>query len=236
MYLPPVMSAAEWQAALEALRVKEKEATRARDALAAQRRRLPMVRIDKPYAFEGPQGTVSLLELFQGRRQLIVYHFMFAPGVEGWPAAGCTGCSLFADQIGDLAHLHARDTSLVLVSRAPVANLEAFKARMGWRIPWWSSAGSDFNADFGLTTPEGESFGLSAFLRNGDYVFRTYFTSGRGVEALGSVWTFLDLTPFGRQEQWEDSPPGWPQTPPYAWWRLHDTYDQEDASGTGATA
>jgi predicted dithiol-disulfide oxidoreductase (DUF899 family) len=226
MNLPPVVSPAEWEAAHEALRVKEKEATRARDALAAERRRLPMVRIDKDYVFEGPDGEVSLLDLFEGRRQLILYHFMFAPDVHGWPTAGCDGCSMFVDQVGHLAHFHARDTSFVLVSRAPLENIEPFKARMGWTIPWYSSAGSDFNSDFGLTTDRGETFGLSVFVRDGDNVYRTYFTNRRGIEALGSVWTFLDLTPFGRQETWEDSPEGYPQTPPYQWWRLHDEYEE----------
>jgi predicted dithiol-disulfide oxidoreductase (DUF899 family) len=224
-------SPAEWEAAREALLVKEKEATRARDALAAERRRLPIVRIDKDYVFGGPEGKASLLDLFEGRRQLIVYHFMFAPDVHGWPSAGCEGCSMVVDQVGHLAHFHARDTSFALVSRAPLANIEPFKERMGWTIPWYSSAGSDFNVDFGLTTEKGETFGLSVFLRDGDDVYRTYFTDRRGVEALGSVWTFLDLTPLGRQETWENSPEGNPQTPPYQWWRLHDEY--EDAE-TGA--
>ena len=192
-----------------------------------------MVRIDKDYVFEGPDGMASLVDLFDGRRQLIVYHFMFAPGVDDWPWAGCDGCSMFVDNIGHLAHLHARDTSLALVSRAPLANVEQYRKRMGWAVPWFSSAESDFNVDFGLTTDEGEEFGLSVFLHDGDSVFRTYFTSGRGVEALGSNWTFLDLTPLGRQEEWEDSPEGWPQTPPYEWWRRHDEYEQD---GTGATA
>jgi predicted dithiol-disulfide oxidoreductase (DUF899 family) len=226
--LPPVVSQGEWEAAREALLVKEKEATRARDALAAERRRLPMVRIDKSYVFEGPNGEAGLLDLFEGRRQLILYHFMFAHDVEGWPTAGCDGCSMVVDQVGHLAHFHARDTSFALVSRAPLANIEAYRERMGWAIPWYSSAGSDFNDDFGLTSDRGETFGLSVFLRDGDDVYRTYFTDGRGVEALGSVWTFLDLTPLGRQETWEDSPAGYPQTPPYEWWRRHDEY--EDAA------
>jgi predicted dithiol-disulfide oxidoreductase (DUF899 family) len=224
MNLPEIVSPAEWQAAHEKLLAKEKAATRERDALAAERRRLPMVRIEKDYVFEGPQGKANLLDLFAGRRQLLLYHFMFAPGVEGWPSAGCPGCSMFVDQIGHLAHLHARGTSFVLVSRAPLANIEPYRKRMGWKIPWFSSAGSDFNVDFGVTTGRGETFGLSVFLRDDDSVFRTYFTAGRGVEALGSVWTFLDLTPLGRQEDWEDSPEGWPQTPPYEWWRRHDEY------------
>jgi predicted dithiol-disulfide oxidoreductase (DUF899 family) len=228
MNLPSVVSQEEWQAALDELRAKEKEATRASDALAAERRRLPMARIEKDYVFEGPAGEARLLDLFERRRQLIVYHFMFGPNQE----AGCDGCSMVADQVPHLAHLHARDTSFALVSRAPIAKIEAYRKRMGWEIPWFSSFRSDFNVDFGVSpeTPrpdvyqDGESFGLSVFLRDGDEVFRTYFTSRRGVEALGTVWTFLDVTPLGRQEEWEDSPEGWPQTPPYDWWRRHDEY------------
>ena len=227
--LPQVVSEADWKAAHEELLAKEKEATRARDALAAERRRQPMVRIDKDYVFEGPEGKASLLDLFDGRRQLILYHFMFAPDVDGWPEAGCEGCSMVVDNVGHLAHLHARDTSFVLVSRAPLTQIEAYKERMGWTIPWFSSSGSDFNVDFGVTTDRGETFGLSVFLRDGDDVYRSYFTSGRGVEALGSIWTFLDLTPLGRQEDWEDSPEGYPQTPRYEWWRRHDEYEEAGA-------
>jgi predicted dithiol-disulfide oxidoreductase (DUF899 family) len=224
MNLPQVVSLEQWQAAHRRLLAKEKQATRARDELAAERRRQPVVAIEKDYVFEGPQGEASLLDLFAGRRQLLVYHFMFAPGVDGWPEAGCPGCSFFVDQIGHLAHLHARDTSLVLVSRAPLARLEQYKRRMGWSVPWFSSSASDFNVDFGVSSEEGETFGLSVFLRDGERVLRSYFTSQRGVEALGSTWTFLDLTPLGRQESWEDSPTGRPQTPPYEWWRRHDEY------------
>jgi predicted dithiol-disulfide oxidoreductase (DUF899 family) len=226
--LPNVASQAEWLAASKQLLAKEKQLTRQHDQLAAERRRMPMVRIDKPYGFEGPTGKASLLDLFEGRRQLIVYHFMFAPGVGGWPTAGCPGCSLVVDQIAHLAHLHARDTSFALVSRAPLSRIQPFEKRMGWAIPWYSSSESDFNDDFGVTTPKGETFGLSVFLRDGDKVYRTYFTNGRGVEALGSVWTLLDLTPYGRQEEWEDSPEGWPQTPPYEWWRRHDEYGKQE--------
>jgi predicted dithiol-disulfide oxidoreductase (DUF899 family) len=223
--LPQVVSGAEWEARHEELLAKEKEATRAADALAAERRRMPMVRVEKDYRFEGPAGPASLADLFDGRRQLVLYHFMFAPGVDGWPEAGCPGCSMFVDQVSELAHLHARDTSFALVSRAPLANIEAYRRRMGWEIPWFSSEGSDFNRDFGVTGEDGgETFGLSVFLRDGADVFRTYFTSGRGVEALGSVWTFLDLTPLGRQEDWEESPSGRPQGEPYSWWRRHDEY------------
>lgn len=224
---PRIVSRAEGQAAREKLLVKEKAATRARDALAAERRRLPMVRVEKDYVFTGPGGSLRLLDLFDGRRQLILYHFMFAPGVHGWPDAGCPGCSMFVDQVGHLAHFHARDTSFALVSLAPLAKIERYRKRMGWTIPWVSSAGSDFNRDFGVTTDEGETFGLSVFLRDGDSIHHTYFTDGRGVEALGSVWTFLDLTPLGRQEAWEDTPAGRPQTEPYTWWQRHDEYDRK---------
>jgi predicted dithiol-disulfide oxidoreductase (DUF899 family) len=231
MDLPQVVLPDAWKAALDELRVKEKAATRARDALAAERRRLPIVRIEKAYVFEGPDGRASLLDLFEGRRQLIVYHFMFAPGVEGWPSAGCRGCSFFVDSIGHLAHLNARDTSFALVSRAPSATIEPYKERMGWTVPWVSSLGSDFNIDLGLTYDDREAFGLSVFLRDGDEVYRSYFTAGRGVEGVGNIPGFLDLTPLGRQEEWEDSPAGWPQTPP--WWRRHDEY--EDATGRTAS-
>ena len=229
MDLPPVVSETEWQAAREALLAEEKETTRARDGLAAKRRRLPMVRIEKDYVFDGPNGKATLLDLFEGRRQLLLYHFMFGPNQE----AGCDGCSMFVDQVGHLAHLHARDTSFALVARAPIEKLAAYEKRMGWTIPWVSSFANDFNFDFrvGPESPQegvyqdGETFGLSVFLRDGDDVFRTYFTTQRGVEALGSVWTFLDLTPLGRQEDWEDSPQGYPQTKPYEWWRRHDEYE-----------
>jgi predicted dithiol-disulfide oxidoreductase (DUF899 family) len=231
MNLPQVVSQVDWEGAHEQLLAKEKQATRARDALAAERRRQPIVRIEKDYVFEGPDGKAALRDLFDGRRQLVLYHFMFAPDVEGWPSAGCPGCSMVVDQVGHLAHLHARDTSFVLVSRAPLANIEQYRKRMGWTIPWFSSEGSDFNVDFGVTTDRGETFGLSVFLRDGDDVYRSYFTAGRGVEALGSVWTFLDLTPLGRQEEWEDSPKGHPQTPPYHWWRRHDEYGTDRDAG-----
>jgi predicted dithiol-disulfide oxidoreductase (DUF899 family) len=227
MQLPEVVSPEVWQAARDRLLAKEKEAGRARDALAAERRRLPMVRIEKDYVFEGRDGKRSLLDLFDGRRQLIVYHFMFAPGVEGWPDAGCPGCSMMVDQFGHPAHLQARDTTRAVISLAPLDKIEAYRKRMGWTFPWLSSAGTDFNTDFGLSTPQGETFGLSVFLRDGDEVYRTYFTNGRGVETLGPVWSFLDVTPLGRQEEWEDSPEGYPQTPPYEWWRRHDEYDSD---------
>lgn len=231
MSTPEVDSVDAWHAAVDALRVKEKAAMRARDALAAERRRLPMVRIESDYIFDGPDGKAHLHDLFAGRSQLILYHFMFAPGVEGWPTAGCVGCSFFVDSVAPLAHLHERNTSFVLVSRAPLANIEPYKARMGWDIPWFSSAGSDFNADFGATKGDRETFALSVFFRRADAIYRSYVTTGRGVEGVGGISTLLDLTPLGRQEEWEDSPAGSPQTPP--WWRRHDEYDEYEVDAAG---
>jgi predicted dithiol-disulfide oxidoreductase (DUF899 family) len=223
---PRIVDQAHWREARDALLVMEKAATRARDALAAQRRRLPMVRVDKQYVLAGPAGKMSLLDLFEGRRQLILYHFMFAPPVPGWPDAGCVGCSMVTDQFGHIDHFHARDTSFCLVSRAPLKNIEKFKKRMGWTYPWYSSDGTDFNKDFGLTTDKGENYGLSVFIHDGKDVYRTYFTDGRGVEGL-NIWTFLDLTPLGRLEEWEDSPAGGPRTKPFVWWQRHDEYGKE---------
>jgi predicted dithiol-disulfide oxidoreductase (DUF899 family) len=223
---PKVVSDAEWRTAADALLAKEKELTHARDALAAERRRLPMVRVEKQYLFDGPKGKVSLLDLFDARPQLLLYHFMFAAGVNGWPSAGCPGCSMFLDNIGQYTriHLNARDASFAVVSRAPLENLEAYRTRMQWSVPWVSSAGTTFNADFRMTVPEGEHHGLSVFLRRGDEIYRTYFTSQRGLETVGTIWSLLDVTPWGRQENWEDSPQGWPQSAPYQWWRRHDEY------------
>jgi predicted dithiol-disulfide oxidoreductase (DUF899 family) len=231
MDLPPVVSKSEWEEKRQGVLAKEKEQTRARDALAAERRRLPRLRVDKDYVLEGPEGEVPLGDLFEGRRQLILYHFMFGPNQD----VGCDGCSMVVDQIGHLAHFHARDTSFALVSRAPLAKIETYRARMGWTIPWYSSFASDFNVDFGVSPKEprvgvyqdGETFALDVFYRDGDEIFHTYRTDRRGLEALGSVWTFLDLTPLGRQEEWEDSPEGYPQEKPYDWWRRHDEYEQD---------
>jgi predicted dithiol-disulfide oxidoreductase (DUF899 family) len=210
--LPPVATPAEWAAASAELLAAEKEHTRAQDALAARRRRMPMVEFGA-YEFDGPAGRHSLVDLFEGRRQLLVYQFMRGPS---W----CEGCCMFTDQISHLAHLHARDTTMAVVSLSAWDDLAALRERMGWSVPFYSSAGNDFAAD----CRAGDGFRLSVFLRDGDRVFRTYSTSGRGVEQLGSVWSFLDLTPLGRQEEWEDTPAGRPQTPPYQWWRLHDEY------------
>lgn len=221
MALPKIVSLEEWKDARERLLIREKAITHARAALAAERRRLPMVRVEKRYRFDGPEGKASLLDLFGGRRQLAIYHYMFAPE---WDA-GCDGCAMVADSVGHLAHLHARDTAFAMISRAPLEKIDAFKARMGWSMPWYSSFASDFNRDFGATTDHGEHHGLSVLLRDGDTIYRTYYTDARGVEHLLFHYNVLDLTPYGRQEEWEDSPPGWPQTDTYAWWRLHDEYD-----------
>lgn len=225
--LPSIVSPDEWHTAREMLLKKEKKFTRSRDALAAERRRLPMTEVKKAYVFETPDGEVSLSDLFDGRRQLLIYHFMFAPGVNGWPSAGCPGCSLFIDNIGQFTpvHLKARGVSLALVSRAPITNIETYRKRMNWHHPWVSSANNTFNVDFGITTSKGEDHGLSVLLQDEGKIFRTYFTSARGTEVLGNVWGFLEATPFGRQEIWEDSPEGWPQDEPYAWWRRHDEYE-----------
>jgi predicted dithiol-disulfide oxidoreductase (DUF899 family) len=215
MELPTIVSPEEWRQAHEALLAKEKAATRERDALAAERRRQPMMEFATDYEFDGPDGRVGFLDLFAGRRQLLVYHFWFPE--DGDP---CAGCTMFADQVSELAHLNARDATLVLVSRAPQDRIDAYKRRMGWAMPWYTVVGTRFQEDCDTT----EWFKLQVFLRDGERVFLTYETNARGVEALGSVWTFLDLTPFGRQEEWEDTPAGRPQTPAYQWWRKHDEY------------
>ena len=248
--LPEVVSRDEWLAARKALLANEKALTRHRDAVNAERRRLPMVRIDKQYVFDGPAGKASLLDLFGGRPQLLVYHFMFDPS---WNE-GCPSCSFLVDNIGHLAHLHARKTSLALISRAPLAKIEPYKKRMGWTVPWYSSFGSDFNYDFHVTLDEavapveynyrykaglikrgesyftqGESHGLSVFLRDGGEVFHTYSTYARGADLLVGTYNYLDLTALGRQEDWEE-PPGRSDSPFMAWLRRHDKYDVETSA------
>jgi predicted dithiol-disulfide oxidoreductase (DUF899 family) len=208
MNTPPIVSAQEWEAARQQLLVKEKEVTRSRDALAASRRRMPWLPVDKHYEFDGPEGRVSLLDLFDGRRQLIVYRAFFEPGVHGWPEHACRGCSMVADNVGHVAHLNARDTTFVFASRAPQADIERVKARMGWQMPWYTIT-DGFDVDFGVD----QWHGTNAFIRDGERVFRTYFINNRGDESLGSNWSYLDMTALGRQEQWEDSPEGYPQTP-----------------------
>lgn len=233
---PDIASREEWLAERKKLLVHEKEATKHRDRVSAERRRLPMVKIDKEYTFDGPDGRRSLLDLFDGRRQLIVYHFMFDPK---W-TEGCPGCTGYVDALGDLTMLNDRNTSFVLISRAPLAKLEAYKERKGWSQRWLSSYGSDFNYDFHATLDEskapieynfrdkaeleargqahdlkGEAHGLSVFFRLDDDIYHTYSTYARGVESLTDSYSLLDVTPYGRQEDWEDSPDGWPQKPTY---------------------
>jgi len=205
---PPIVSREEWQAARDALLVKEKAHTRAKDAISAERRRLPMVKVDADYRFDGPEGEATLLDLFAGRRQLIVQHVMFHPDWDD----GCPHCTFAVNNIGTITPLHDTDTSFVLVSRAPLDKLQAYKGRMGWTFPWYSSGRSAFNRDFGVTV-EGDSEipGMSVLLHDGDDVHHSYFTSGRGVEPLIPSFGFLDMTPYGRQQAWEDSPAGWPQ-------------------------
>lgn len=234
---PPIATRDAWLTARRALLAEEKALTHQRDAVNAARRRLPMVKLDKAYVFDGPGGKTRLLDLFEGRRQLIVYHFMFDPEWE----KGCSGCTGFVNALGDLSLLHARDTSFALVSRAPLARLEAYKAEQGWRWPWVSSLDSDFNYDFHVTLdaavapPEynyrsreeleartgephfmsGECHGLSVFFRLGEELFHSYSTYARGCESLTDAYALLDRTPYGRQEDFEVSPPGWPQRPTY---------------------
>lgn len=225
--LPEVVSREKWRKKRKELFQKEKELTRLRDVLNAERRRMPVVEIEKKYKFEGKDGTVSMFDIFEGRLQLIVYHFMFDPDWE----KGCPSCSAWADHIarGHLHHLHSRGTTLVLISRASIDTIQAFKERMGWKIPWYSSYGSDFNYDFHVTQDEsiapveynyrdkatlehlgqhyhtiGEQPGISCFIRKGEKVFHTYSTYGRGAEAVGGANYFLDLTVLGRQEEWEE--------------------------------
>ncbi|WP_329188680.1 DUF899 domain-containing protein [Streptomyces sp. NBC_01428] len=203
MTLPEIVSREEWRAAREELLVREKAATRARDALNAARRGLPMVEIDKEYVFESGDGKATLLDLFRGRDQLVVQHFMFAPD---WNA-GCRSCSGFLDQIGHLAHLRARGTEFAVVSRTPYTKILPFKARMGWTVPWYSSYDSDFNYDFQVSFGGDEPFerpGVSCFLRDRDHVFHTYSTYERGLDGLGSTTSLLDLTALGRREEWEE--------------------------------
>ncbi|MCB8879945.1 DUF899 domain-containing protein [Acidisoma cellulosilytica] len=216
---PPVVSPQQWEEARQQLLVQEKAMTRARDALAAERRRMPWQAVEKPYVFDGPEGKASLPELFAGRRQLIVYRAFFEPGVFGWPDQACRGCSMVADQIAHLSHLNARDTTLIFISRGTQADIARLKARMGWTMPWYTVT-DDFDADFGV----GEWHGTNAFIRDGDAIFRSYFINSRGDEAMGSTWSYLDITALGRQEVWEESPEGFPQSAPYKWWNWHDSY------------
>ncbi|MBD2463615.1 DUF899 domain-containing protein [Oscillatoria sp. FACHB-1407] len=233
---PKIVGKDEWLTARKTLLEHEKELTKQRDRVNSERRRLPMVQLEKEYTFEGSNGSVRLIDLFEGRTQLIIYHFMFAPEWE----KGCGGCTGFVNSLGDLSMLNERDTTFVLISRAPFPKLEAYKQLKGWTLPWYSSFGSDFNYDFHVTLDEtvapieynyrdkaelerlngpnvmqGESHGLSVFFRLDDDVFHTYSTYARGVESLTDSYSLLDMTPYGRQEDFEDSPSGYPQKPTY---------------------
>jgi predicted dithiol-disulfide oxidoreductase (DUF899 family) len=227
MKLPSIVSPQEWDTARHELLIEEKQFTRDRDALAAKRRRMPWTEVTKTYHFEGPTGAASLADLFDGHRQLIVYRAFYAPDVTTYPPSGgsyperaCVGCSFLADQVAHPAHLNARNTSLAFVSRAPQAEIRGLQKRMGWEhIPWYSLTDA-FDTDFGVD----QSHGTNAFIRNGDRIYRTYFIDNRGDEQLGNTWSYLDITALGRQEEWEDSPQDYPQTPPYQWWNYHDAY------------
>lgn len=208
---PPIVSQQEWLLARETLLAHEKELTQHYDRVNAERRRLPMVRVEKSYIFNGPEGPRSLYDLFDDQTQLIVYHFMFHPTWDN----GCAGCTGFVNDLGDLSELSVRNTQFVLISRAPLSKLLAYKARMGWQRPWYSSFDTDFNQDFQVTIDDDERHGLSVFFRIADDIFHTYSTYKRGCESLSDVYRLLDMTPYGRQEDWEDSPPGWPQRPTY---------------------
>jgi predicted dithiol-disulfide oxidoreductase (DUF899 family) len=223
-----VVSRDEWLTAHADLLIREKRLTRERDALAAARRRMPWLAVEKRYEFDGPNGNASLLDLFEGRQQLIVYRAFFDPGVFGWPEHACRGCSFGADQVAHLAHLNARNTTLAYASRAPQLDIQRLKERMGWKMPWYTIT-DDFDADFGVD----QWHGHNVFFRTGDRIFRTYFINNRGDEAMGTTWSFLDITPFGRQETWEDSLAGYPQTEPYKWWNWHDNYAAEAAPNPG---
>ena len=232
MHMPPIASPQEWKAEREKLLVKEKELMRARDALAAERRRMPWMAVEKEYKFDGPDGPASLLDLFDGRRQLILYRAFYAPDVTtlasggAYPERACVGCSMVADQVAHPAHLNARDTTLAFASRAPQAEIQGLKERMGWELIPWYTVTDDFDEDFGVD----EWHGHNAFIRDthagtgGDRIYRTYFISGRGAEGIGTTWSHLDMTALGRQEEWEDSPEGYPQGPAGWWWDYHDAY------------
>jgi predicted dithiol-disulfide oxidoreductase (DUF899 family) len=228
-----VASREEWNTAREALLVKEKELTRARDSLAAERRRLPVVAVENEYRFEGPGGKRSLLELFDGRRQLIIYRFFLDPGmrITDYPE-GCPGCTMFGDNLPQqLVHLNARDTTMVFVSAGSQEAIEAYRARMGWSDwPWYTTA-DDFSKDFDVD----QWFGINVFLRDGEAIYRTYYATARAAEELSSIWALLDITPFGRQEDWQDTPAGVPQDPTGSWTRRHDAYTSEELAG-GRTA
>lgn len=206
--MPLDVPRADWQDAVWKLRAAEKEHMRRGDALAAQRRRLPMTRMPE-FRLTGSHGEVSLPEVFEGRRQLVTYQFMWRDNSE----VQCEGCTMFMEHFASMQYLNARDTTFAVVTRGPWAEASAYRDRMGWTMPWYSSP----ELATYLLEPD-TSFTLTAFLADGEDVYQTYATTGRGTETHSYHWSLLDLTAYGRQESWEDSPPGWPQTPPYEWW------------------
>ena len=225
--MPPVVSGEEWQRARDELLVEEKAHTHAGDALAAKRRRLPMVEVDAGLEATGPGGAATLLDMFEGRRQLIVYHHMLEPDDEH----PCPGCSAFTDHVPHLAHLNVTDVTFAMEAAAPFDEFQAYMARMGRPdIPIYSSAGSTFRDELNPSPHGPGSFGLSVFLRDGERVYRTYSTQGRGVDGV----PLLDLSPYGRQQSFEDSPAGWPQRPTYSFGRVHDEYTEEELAGMAA--
>lgn len=218
--LPGVVDRDDWRTARDALLEREKELTRHGDAVAAERRRLPMVRVGE-YTFDSPDGPLSLRDLFGDATQLIIHHFMFEPGWE----SGCPMCSNIADSTPPTVHLRAYSVQLVRMSEAPAAALSAYSRRMGWEdVLWVSDGDGSFQEDWGWHTDEGQVPGYSCYVRDGDEVFLTYSTTARGVEPFSSEAGLLDATVFGRQEEWEDSPAGWPQTPAFSRTRRHDEY------------
>ena len=228
---PDVVSPEEWQKAREKMLVKEKEHTRAGDALAAERRRMPWQAVEKDYEFVGPDGKMSFEDLFDGRRQLVVYRAFYDPGIKTtvdpytYPERACGGCSFMADQMAHPAHLGGRDTSLAFVSRSPLAQIQDLQERMGWQLIPWYELTDDWDKDFDVD----QWHGTNAFIRTDDGIFRTYFIDARGDEGMGTTWSLLDITALGRQEKWEDSPEGYPQTDPYGWWNYHDDYEKDAA-------
>jgi predicted dithiol-disulfide oxidoreductase (DUF899 family) len=225
--LPPIVDHEAWAAALAELRVREKAATRELDAIAAARRRLPMVEVPD-HTLVGEHGPVRLVDVFDGRRQLITYHHMWEPGAE-WQCPGCTG---FTSQFTRLEFLDAYDARFVVVTPGTIEEALAYKARVGNRMTWYSTAGSTFGAD--MDAPLGGGFQVNVFLRHGDRVFRTYNTQGRGTEQLSHTFPLLDLLPYGRQEEWQDSPPGWPQSPTYSRWAGSEAFARYADGGEGA--
>ncbi len=209
--VPPVVDAATWQRDLDALRAREKAATRELDAVAAQRRRLPMVEMPD-YVLDGADGPVRLADVFDGRSQLIVYNHMWHDGAE-WQCPGCTGLTT---QYTRLEFLQNYDARFVIVTQGPIDEALAYQRRVGNTMTWYSTANSGFGADVGA--PAGGGFAVNVFLRDGDTVYRTWHTNGRGTEQLSYTFPLIDLLPYGRQEVWQDSPEGWPQSPTYSNW------------------